>query len=192
MDMRLFRTATSVSVAAATLVLAMAMLLGGPSSALADHGGARGGGRDGGSGARCGYDVAYGTPVPSGMAQSCWAPSTAYPGLAGWYAKVGRPGDCNYAPFAGYFWAYPSSLQCLAIPRYDAYALTNGGWSHVSVVAGTTGYVYPYTAGWRWVYVSDGWVAMQAADVGLLWKQSVQWDAATVRAMFGTGQVDDD
>ena len=119
---------------------------------------------------RCGYDVAYDMAVPYGTAQRCWASSIYYPNLQGWYAKVGRPGDCNYTPFARYFGpGYYSGISCIAASRASAWKLVNGAWVQTIVLSGTTGYVYPYTADWRWVYVNDGWVAMRAGDVGIYW-----------------------
>jgi hypothetical protein len=157
------RARTLLALTCTAIVLCIALLLGQATPAHAAVAGADA------TGYKCDYDIAYGAPVPIGTTKRCWAPSTLYPNLQGWYAKIGRPGDCSYAPFKRYFAQGYVGPVCIAMPRYDAYTLVDGAWKAGKVSVGATGYVYPYAQGWRWVYVNNGWVAMRALDVGIYW-----------------------
>ncbi|MCW2961218.1 MAG: hypothetical protein JWM90_1605 [Thermoleophilia bacterium] len=106
-------------------------------------------------------------------ATKCFAYSADYPKQTGWYAWIGRPGYCNSGPFPGYIDDPLTIMMCAMSPRYDAYALVDGTWvANREITAGIRGYIHPFDATWRWVYVDGtGWLAIRAAEVGILWNR---------------------
>ncbi|MBC7460526.1 MAG: hypothetical protein H7287_04120 [Thermoleophilia bacterium] len=104
----------------------------------------------------------------------CWAPSTSYPSVQGWYGIVGRPGDCGFQPIAGYFGVGYIGAQCLVQATSVTYRWNGTAWTTKRLAVGREGYIAPYQGAeqWRWIYVTGedaDWYAIAAADVGIKW-----------------------
>src|SRR5688500_5490764 len=82
----------------------------------------------------------------------CNAPSTDYPKTIGWYGYVGLGGGpCNQNPRGTTF---PEGIAgiCAAPAPEVVWRWTGTTWVQARLNDGTRGYVYPYTADWRWIY----------------------------------------
>jgi hypothetical protein len=142
------RFALVVALAATTL---SAMLPAGASAATSTT-----------SSTQCGPDRDTGT-------RTCITSSNTYPNTVGWFGYVAPRSPCNGEPFRGY-WGEGVAGICM-MSYVDAWAWKNGGWVKTGLSEGTKGYVHPYAAGWRWLYVKDqGWVAIQSSQLSLLWQ----------------------
>jgi hypothetical protein len=106
----------------------------------------------------------------------CIAPASSYPGAKGWYAWVGFGGGCGPNPIRV---DGPAGV-CVVPDPVLVYRPVNGTWQRASLPVGLPGYVHPYVADWRWVYVSAdggmgiraGWYAIRASDFLLRWRKT--------------------
>ncbi|MCW2972716.1 MAG: hypothetical protein JWN72_989 [Thermoleophilia bacterium] len=104
----------------------------------------------------------------------CWAPSTAYPAVEGWYGIAGRPGSCGFQPISNYFGTGYVGAQCLVQATVETFRWTGTSWVAKRIAVGREGYLAPYQGAsqWRWLYVTGadaGWYAIAASDVGIRW-----------------------
>ncbi|MCW2928563.1 MAG: hypothetical protein JWM86_2531 [Thermoleophilia bacterium] len=109
----------------------------------------------------------------SGASQRwCNVRSTAYPQTKGWYGYVGLGGGpCNSNPRGTNFDVGLVGI-CSAPAPTQVWRYTAKGWVSAYLQDGTRGYVHPFDASWRWIYVDGQWYAIAAADLTLEWQVS--------------------
>ncbi len=81
------------------------------------------------------------------------SPNLVLPSHVGWVYVKNEPRICPAI--------YPAPAYCSQPSTVTAYRWTGTLWQSLSLVGGTSVYVYPYSAPWHWVWTQrTGWLAI--------------------------------
>ncbi|MCW2925141.1 MAG: hypothetical protein JWM98_2545 [Thermoleophilia bacterium] len=99
------------------------------------------------------------TQAGTASATTIAAPSSVGPNFQGWTKLQSGYTSCGYDIGTG-------SVTTCRPERYPAYEWTASGWQSRTLAADTWVYVYPYAAGYSWVYTQrTGWYAIQRSYI---------------------------